>query len=96
MPNGLRNAVGRGVGAGLGLGLGVGVVAALGGRGLRPLAKSVIRGGVVSYEAASTAAAEAVEVAQDLYHEVRDERAAEMAAREKVGADRDVVRMRSR
>jgi hypothetical protein len=87
--------VGSGVGAGLGIGLGLGVVGALSGRGLRPLAKAAIKGGVVVYERTSAATSEAIEVAQDLYYEARDERAAELAAREQLTEANGVVRMRT-
>jgi hypothetical protein len=87
--------VGSGVGAGLGIGLGLGVVGALSGRGLRPLAKAAIKGGVIVCDRATAAAGEAIEVGQDLYYEARDERAAEVAARERLPEGNGVVKMRS-
>jgi hypothetical protein len=69
---------------GVGLGLALGAVGALSGRGLRPVAKAAIKGGLIAYQRASVAAAEAAEVAQDLYHEAREEREAEEQARERL------------
>jgi hypothetical protein len=76
---------------GVGLGLALGAVGALGGRGLRPVAKAAIKGGLIAYEKASVAAAEAAEVAQDLFHEAREERQVEEQARERLPRDGDGV-----
>jgi hypothetical protein len=77
----VARAVGAGLGWGLGTGLAVGVTGALGGRGLRPLLKGAIKGGLAVAERATSIAAETGEVVQDLYHEARVERSAEKAAR---------------
>jgi hypothetical protein len=66
-------AVGAGLGWGIGMGLTLGATGALGG-GLRPLVKSAIRAGLAVSERVAATGAEAWEQAQDLYHEVLEER----------------------
>ena len=65
--------VGAGIGWGIGMGLTLGATGALAG-GLRPIAKSAIRAGLAVSERISATGAEAWEQAQDLYHEVLEER----------------------
>ncbi|HEX6492270.1 MAG TPA: hypothetical protein VF112_02095 [Candidatus Dormibacteraeota bacterium] len=69
----LTKAVGAGIGWGIGMGLTLGAAGALAG-GLRPIAKSAIRAGLAVSERVTATGAEAWEQAQDLYHEVLEER----------------------
>lgn len=77
----VTSAFAGGVGWGVGLGLALGLTGAFGG-GLRPLAKGLMKAGLAVQQRANAIAAEATEVAQDLYHEARDERAVEKDARD--------------
>jgi hypothetical protein len=65
--------VGAGIGWGIGMGLTLGATGTLAG-GLRPIAKSAIRAGLAISERLTATGAEAWEQAQDLYHEVVEER----------------------
>jgi hypothetical protein len=81
-------AVGAGLGWGIGMGLTLGATGALGG-GLRPLVKSAIRAGLAVSERVTATGAEAWEQAQDLYHEVVEERGHPVGAAEIISGVRD-------
>jgi hypothetical protein len=82
----LTKAFGTGIGWGIGMGLTLGATGALAG-GLRPIAKSAIRAGLAVSERLTTTGAEAWEQAQDLYHEVLEERSSSRGARPTAGAN---------
>jgi hypothetical protein len=84
-------AVGAGLGWGIGMGLTLGATGALGG-GLRPLVKSAIRAGLAVSERVAAAGAETWEQAQDLYHEVVEERRHPVAAPARAAAEITGVR----
>ena len=74
--------VAAGLAWGVATGLALGATGALGNRGMRPLVKGAMKGGLAIAEGATLLAAEAREVALDLYHEARFERVTEKAARD--------------
>lgn len=76
----VRSVFAGGLGWGVGMGLALGVTGALGG-GFRPLAKGAMKAGLAAYDRGTALAAEASELAEDLYHEALEERALEQAAR---------------
>ena len=77
----MTRSVAAGLGWGVGTALTLAVVGRLGGGGLRPVVKSAVRLGVGVSEWAAAAGTEMLEQAQDLYHEVLDERRIAAAAR---------------
>ncbi len=74
----LLDAVTGGALWGAGFALALGAVRAVG-RGMRPVAKTVIKGGVAATDWVQTVTAESREGLQDLYHEARAELTTEKA-----------------